>query len=70
MRSGVLRLDNVAKLFDLETVFTNGGSASGAIYRQCVAPRTALLLVVKNPQKISDGAEWLWVKSGKYATVP
>jgi hypothetical protein len=26
-----------------------------------------LLLVVKNPQKLSDGADWLRVKSGRFA---
>jgi hypothetical protein len=25
---------------------------------------------IPNPAKITDGSEWLWVKSGKYATIP
>jgi hypothetical protein len=29
-----------------------------------------LLYVVKNPTNISGGGDWLWVKSGKYPTVP
>jgi hypothetical protein len=29
-----------------------------------------LLYVVKNPAKIHDRGDWLWVKSGKYATAP
>jgi hypothetical protein len=69
LRNGVLRLDNVGKTFDIEFALANGSSASAVIYRQCFAPETVLLLVLKNAQKTADGADWLWVKSGKYATV-
>jgi hypothetical protein len=69
IRNGVLRIDNVPPQFDLETAFGNAGSSSSLIYRHCFAPETVLLYVVKNPAKISDGGDWLWVKSGKYATV-
>jgi hypothetical protein len=55
--------------FDVEAVFGNRGSSSALIYRQCMWPRTVLLFVVKNPEKLSGGGDWLWVKSGKYATV-
>ena len=41
--------------------------ASALIYRNCIAPQTVLLLVVKNPAKVTDGADWLWAKSGKFA---
>ena len=67
IRNGVLRIDNVPPQFDLETAFGNAGSSSALIYRHCFAPETVLLYVVKNPAKISDGGDWLWVKSGKYA---
>jgi hypothetical protein len=70
LRNGVLRLDNAPATFDIETVFGKAGSSSAVIYRQCPSPQTVLLLVVKNPQKLSDGSDWLWVKSGKYATLP
>ncbi len=71
MRNGVLRMDNVPAQMQVDVAFGNGGDASALIYRQCVAPVTVLMLVVKNPRNLSDGpADWLWVKSGKYATVP
>jgi hypothetical protein len=67
MRNGELRIDNAPPQFDVEAYFGRGGSASALIYRHCVSPRTVLLLVVKNPAKLSDGADWLWVKSGRFA---
>lgn len=65
LRNGVVRVDNVPAQFDMELTFGKGGANSALIYRQCYAPETTLLLVVKNPDKLSDGARWLWVKSGK-----
>jgi hypothetical protein len=70
MKNGVLRLDNVPAQFNLELAFGAAGDASALVYRQCAGPQTVLLFVVKNPAKISDGGDWLWVKSGKYATPP
>jgi len=70
MRNGVLRIPNAPKIFYLDIEFGGGsGSTSGYIHRGCVGPQTVLLLVIKNPAKLSDGADWLWVKSGKFATV-
>jgi hypothetical protein len=69
LRNGVLRIENVSPMLYLELAFGKAGTPSAAVYRQCFAPQTVLLLVVKNPDKISVGAEWLWVKSGKYATM-
>ena len=69
IRNGVLRLDGAPDHFDLELAFGNGGSSSALIYKQCFAPQTVLLYVVKDPGRLSDGAEFLWVKSGKYAAV-
>jgi hypothetical protein len=68
-RNGVFRVDNVPAQFDIDAEFGNGGSATANIYRQCFGPQTVLLYVVKNPANISDGGDWMWVKSGKYATV-
>lgn len=68
LRNGVLRIDSVPSIFYLAVAFGKGGEAGGNMYRQCVAPETVLLYVVKNPDKLSDGGDFLWVKSGKYAT--
>jgi hypothetical protein len=65
VRNGVLRIDNVPAQFDMELAFGKGGAGSALIYRQCYGPQTTLLLVVKNLDKLSDGARWLWVKSAK-----
>jgi len=68
MRNGVLRIDNAPKYFHVESWFGKAGEAGALIYRQCAGPQTVLLLVVKNPAKLSDGADWMWVKSGKFAS--
>jgi hypothetical protein len=72
IRNGVLQVDNVPPYFNLELTFAGGnkGASSSLIYRKCSGPQTVLLFVVKNPNKISDGADYMWVKSGKFATVP
>lgn len=61
-RNGALRIENAPPQFDLELLFGQSGDASALIYRQCYTPETTLLFVVKNPQKLSDGGDWLWVK--------
>jgi len=68
--NGVFRIDNAPAQFDLETAFGSAGDSAANVYLQCFAPQTVLLYVVKNPARLSDGAELLWVKSGKYAAVP
>lgn len=70
LQNGVLRIDNAPPQFDIETAFGGAGSSSAFLYRQCFAPRTVLLYVLRNPARISDGDDWLWVKSGKYAAAP
>jgi hypothetical protein len=67
VRDGVLRIDNAPQLFNLELAFGKAGSSSAVLYRQCAGPQTVLLYVMKNPAKTSDGGDWLWVKSGKFA---
>jgi hypothetical protein len=37
------------------------------IHRQCWGAVSTLLLVVKDPQNLGKGADWLWDKNGKYA---
>ena len=72
IQNGVLRIDNVPSVFDIEITFAGGnkGASSAMLYRKCSSPQTVLLFVVKNADKISDGADWMWVKSGKFATAP
>ncbi len=70
IRNGVLRIDNIPAQFELDAEFGSAGSSSANIYRQCFAPQTVLLYVIKNPANLSEGGEFLWVKSGKYATIP
>jgi hypothetical protein len=69
LRNGVLRLENVPDHFDLELAFGAAGMSGGNMYRHCAGSQTVLLYVVKNPDKISDGGDWMWVQSGKFATV-
>lgn len=69
MRNGVLRMDNIPAQFEMDLEFGAAGAASATLYRQCFAPRTVLLFVVNNPARLSDGGEWLWVKSGQFAKI-
>jgi hypothetical protein len=66
MQNGVLRIPNAPKQFYMDTYFGQAGRSSALLYRHCFAPETVLLYVVKNPAKLSDGGDWLYVKSGKY----
>jgi hypothetical protein len=70
VRNGMLRVPNISNVFDLEFAFGDAGMGGGNMYRHCSGAETVLLYVVKNPDKISEGGDWMWVKSGKYATVP
>jgi hypothetical protein len=66
LRSGVLRIDNAPKQFNLDLTTANSGSTA-LIYRQCPSPQSVLLMVLKNADNWGEGADWIWVKSGKYA---
>jgi hypothetical protein len=72
IRNGMLRIDNPPPYFNLSMniVKPGNGAGLGLIYRQCFAPTTVLLYVVKDPDNPSEGGDWLWAKAGKYATVP
>jgi hypothetical protein len=61
-RNGVLRIDNAPAHWDVEIYSAKAGAASALIYRQCFGAQPTLLLVLKNPEKISEGADWRWVK--------
>jgi hypothetical protein len=64
--NGLTRLVNMPKQFQLDVRVPSGG-ATAPIFRQCNKPQTTLLLVAKNWDKLGEGADWLWVKSGKFA---
>jgi hypothetical protein len=64
--NGLTRLVNMPKQFNLDVRVPSGGGTA-PIFRQCNKPQTTLLLVVKNWDKLGEGADWLWVKSGKWA---
>jgi hypothetical protein len=46
------------------------GGSIGMVYRQCFAPTTVLLDVVKDYGQDDQSQDLLWVKAGKYAAVP
>ena len=64
--NGLARLVNMPKQFTLDVRVPSGG-ATGPIFRQCNKPQTTLLLVAKHWDSLGEGADWLWVKSGKFA---
>jgi hypothetical protein len=66
LRNGVLRIDNAPQQFKLDLTNANGGSEA-TVYRQCPFPQTVLLMVLKNPAVWGEGADWIWVKAGKWA---
>jgi len=66
LRNGALWIPNAPDQFNLGLTFASGGVSNALIYRRCVGPQTVLLLVVKNPAKVTDGTDWLRVKAGKY----
>jgi hypothetical protein len=72
IRNGMVRIDNPPPYFNLGVNLMKPGTGAGLglIYRQCFAPTTVLLYVVKDPDNPSEGGDWLWAKAGKYATVP
>jgi hypothetical protein len=57
-------------LLDVNMIWPNHGSTGALIYRQCFTPTTVLLDVVKDFQQPTQSSDFLWVKSGKYATPP
>jgi hypothetical protein len=72
IQNGVLRVPNVPAAFDIEITFAGGnkGAGSALLYRKCTGPQTVLLYVVRNPDNLSQGADWIWAKSGKFASAP
>jgi hypothetical protein len=72
IHDGVVRIEKPPAYFmlDVNLIKAGYGSGSALIYRQCFAPQTVLLYVVKDPDNPSAGGDWLWAKAGKYAAVP
>lgn len=70
LHDGVLRVDNVPAVFDLELLFSGGhaGASSATVFRHCSGPQTVLLFVKSGETGAPDS--WMWVRSGKYAAVP
>jgi hypothetical protein len=54
----------------VNAVHPGHSGGSGLFYRKCFAPTTVLLFIYKNFGQFDEGVDALWVKSGKYATVP
>jgi len=67
---GVFRVENVPEVFEMDLEFGAGGATAAKVYRQCFAPQTVLLYVVKDPANVEAGGGWLWVKAGKFAAIP
>lgn len=67
---GVFRVEDVPEVFEMDLEFGAGGATAAKLYRQCFAPQTVLLYVVKDPANVEAGGGWLWVKAGKYAAIP
>lgn len=61
-RSGTLRLEHAPAEFEIDAEFAAAGSAHALIRRQCAAPESTLLLVVRDPATPDDGAAWVWAR--------
>ena len=72
IHNDMLRVDNPPAYFNLamNVVQPNHGAGTGLIYRQCFAPVTMLYYVLKDPNDPGQGGDYLYAKSGKYASVP
>jgi hypothetical protein len=70
LHNGVLRVENVPAVFDVELMFSSGhqGGSSAVAFRHCSGPQTVLLFVKSGETGTPDS--WMWVKSGKYAAAP
>ncbi len=67
VQGGAVRMASVPEHFTIDLEFGDPGSSMALIYRKCPFPESVLLHVVKNPANMSEGGDWLWVTSGKYA---
>jgi len=73
IHNDMLRIDNPPAYFNLSMNVVqpgHGAGAGGLIYRQCFAPVTMLYYVLKDSNNPGEGGDFLYAKSGKYASVP
>ncbi len=72
VHNGVVRLGLPPDHFMLgvNVPLPHHGGGIGLVYRQCFAPTTVLLDVVKDYGQDDQSQDFLWVKAGKYATPP
>ena len=72
VRNGTLTIPNPPPYFMLGVNIPTPhiGANLDLIYRQCLAPITVLYRVVNDVNDPQKGGDWLWAKSGKYATAP
>lgn len=72
VHNGVVSLGNLPSYFmlDVNLIRPNHGSGAGLVYRQCFAPTTVLLYVVKDYGQPDESVDVLWVKAGRYAVLP
>ncbi len=72
IHNDMLRIDNPPAYFNLSmnVVQPGHGAGVGLIYRQCFAPVTMLYYVLKDPNDPGQGGDYLYAKSGKFASVP
>lgn len=72
VHNDMLRIDNPPAYFNLSinVVQPGYGAGVGLIYRQCFAPVTMLYYVLKDPNHPDQGGDFLYARSGKYASVP
>lgn len=72
VHNGIVRLGLPPDRFYLgvNLIQPGRGGSMGLVYRQCFAPTTVLLYVVKDYLQPDESGDFLWVKAGKYATPP
>lgn len=72
VQNGMVSLGTPPAYFMLSVNVIQPGRAAGMglVYRQCFAPTTVLLYVVKDYGQQDQNGDFLWAKSGKYATPP
>jgi hypothetical protein len=62
-----LGLPPAAFMLGVNLIRPHHGGSVGLVYRQCFAPTTVLLYVVKDYGQDSESGDFLWVKAGKNA---
>jgi hypothetical protein len=72
IHNGIVSLGTVPPYFNLVVNVAEPGRSGGVglAYRQCFAPTTVLLYVVKDDGQSGESADLLWVKAGRYAVPP